>query len=65
MQWRSGRISRTARDAVAGGRTGQGAFMDWARILAYLAEMTDQELLARNEYLAAESRIMRRSCKLD
>ena len=27
--------------------------MDWARILAYLAEMTDQELLARNEYLAA------------
>ena len=39
--------------------------MDWARILAYLAEMTDQELLARNEYLAAESRIMRRSWKLD
>ena len=39
--------------------------MDWARILAYLAEMTDQELLARNEYLAAESRIMRRRWKVD
>jgi hypothetical protein len=26
--------------------------MDWPRILAYVTEMLDQELLARNEYLA-------------
>ena len=29
--------------------------MDWARILAYVTGTVDQELLARNEYLAAES----------
>jgi putative transposase len=29
--------------------------MDWARILAYVTGMVDQELLARNEYLAAEN----------
>jgi hypothetical protein len=28
--------------------------MDWARILAYVTGTVDQELLARNEYLAAE-----------
>ena len=27
--------------------------MDWARILAYVTETVDQELLARSEYLAA------------
>ena len=27
--------------------------MDWARILAYVMGTVDQELLARNEYLAA------------
>ena len=27
--------------------------MDWARILAYVTGTVDQELLARNEYLAA------------
>src|SRR4030081_1503344 len=37
---------------------GQGAVMDWARILAYVTGTVDQELLARNEYLAAENRIM-------
>jgi hypothetical protein len=26
--------------------------MDWARILAYFTRMADQELVARNEYLA-------------
>ncbi len=31
--------------------------MDWARILAYVTGTVDQELLARNEYLAAENRI--------
>jgi hypothetical protein len=30
--------------------------MDWARMLAYLTGTVDQELLARNEYLAAENR---------
>jgi putative transposase len=28
--------------------------MDWARILAFVTGMVNQELLARNEYLAAE-----------
>jgi hypothetical protein len=28
--------------------------MDWARILAYVTGTMDQELLARNEYLATE-----------
>jgi hypothetical protein len=30
--------------------------MDWAHILAFVTGMVDQELLARNEYLAAENR---------
>ena len=33
--------------------------MDWARILAYVTGTVDQELLARNEYLAAENRIIK------
>jgi putative transposase len=33
--------------------------MDWARILAYVTGSVDQELLARNEYLAAENRILK------
>ena len=33
--------------------------MDWPRILAYVTGTVDQELLARNEYLAAENRILR------
>ena len=36
---------------------GEGAVMDWARILAYVTGTVDQELLARNEYLAAENRM--------
>jgi putative transposase len=28
--------------------------MDWARILAYVTGLVDQELLVRTEYLAAE-----------
>jgi len=32
--------------------------MDWARVLAYVTGTVDQELLARNEYLAAENRIL-------
>src|SRR3979409_217208 len=38
---------------------GQGAIMDWARIRAYVTGTVDQELLARNEYLAAENRIIK------
>jgi putative transposase len=37
--------------------------MDWARILAYVTVTVDQELLARNEYLAAENRIMKAQLK--
>lgn len=33
--------------------------MDWKRILAYVSGTVDQELLARNEYLAAENRILK------
>jgi putative transposase len=33
--------------------------MDWARGLAYVTGTVDQELLARNEYLAAENRILK------
>src|SRR6201993_190265 len=38
---------------------GKGTVMDWARILAYVTGTGDQELLARNEYLAAENRILK------
>jgi hypothetical protein len=38
---------------------GKGTIMDWARILAYVTGTVDQELLARNEYLAAENRILK------
>src|SRR5450631_2239797 len=37
----------------------KGTVMDWARILAYVSGTVDQELLARNEYLAAENRILK------
>jgi hypothetical protein len=37
--------------------------MDWARILAYVTGTVDQELLARNEYLAAQNRIMKAQFK--
>ena len=43
--------------------SGQGSVMDWARILAYVTGTVDQELLARNEYLAAENRIMKAQLK--
>ena len=35
--------------------------MDWARILAYVTGMVDQELLARNEYLVTENPLGRRA----
>lgn len=37
--------------------------MDWARMLAYVTGTVDQELMARNEYLAAENRIMKAQLK--
>ena len=37
--------------------------MDWARILAFVTGKVDQELLARNEYLAAENRILKAQLK--
>src|SRR5260370_15687644 len=36
-----------------------GSAMLWARMLAYITGTVDQELLLRNEYLAAENRILR------
>ena len=38
---------------------GKGTVMGWARILAYVTGTVDQELLARNKYLAAENRILK------
>jgi hypothetical protein len=35
----------------------------WARILAYVTGMVDQELPARNEYLVAENRILKAQLK--
>ncbi len=37
--------------------------MIWARVLAYITGTVDQELLLRNEYLAAENRILRAQIK--
>jgi hypothetical protein len=37
--------------------------MNWARILALVTGMVDQELLARIEYLAAENRILKAQLK--
>jgi hypothetical protein len=45
-------------DSTTGDRRKE-AVMDCARILAYVTGTVDQELLARNEYLAAENRIRR------
>src|SRR5262249_46631040 len=40
-----------------------GRLMIWARMLAYITGTVDQELLLRNEYLAAEHRILRAQIK--
>jgi len=37
--------------------------MDWMRMLAYITGTVDQELLLRNEYRAAENRILRAQIK--
>ncbi|MSO23871.1 MAG: hypothetical protein EXQ58_11645 [Acidobacteria bacterium] len=38
--------------------------MDWPRLLAYITGTVDQELILRNEYLAAENRILKRQIKV-
>jgi putative transposase len=40
-----------------------GRLMKWARILAKISGTVDQELLLRNEYLAAENQILRAQLK--
>jgi hypothetical protein len=40
-------------------RRGEGAFMEWTRILAYIKGSVDQERLLRNEYVAGDNRIFR------
>src|ERR1700756_5752360 len=42
---------------------GEGTVMDWTHILACVAGTVDLELLARNEYLAAENRILKAQLK--
>ena len=37
--------------------------MDWARLLAYIFGAANQELLLRNEYLAAENRMLKAQLK--
>ena len=37
--------------------------MELARVLAYVTGTVDQEVLARNEYLAAENRILKAQLK--
>jgi len=53
------RILAAINGATIQGQSGRGTVMDWTRIiLAYVTGTVDQELLARNEYLAAENRIL-------
>jgi putative transposase len=37
--------------------------MNWKRMLAYVTGSVDEELLARNEYLVTENRILRNQIK--
>jgi hypothetical protein len=37
--------------------------MDWARILAYITETVDQELILRIEYIVTENRILKAQLK--
>jgi hypothetical protein len=49
--------------ALIADRRANGGFVEWARILAFITGTVDQELLLRNEYLAAENRILRSQLK--
>jgi hypothetical protein len=44
-------------------RIAQTGRYGWARVLAYVTGTVDQELLARNEYLATENRILKDQLK--
>ena len=44
---------------IVGSVWGSRTAMDWARMLAYVTGTVDQELSTRNEYLAAENRIIK------
>ena len=51
-------------DRIVGAMAGRWAIsMIWSRMLAYITGTVDQELLLRNEYLAAENRILRAQIK--
>src|ERR1019366_7940462 len=57
-----GFLGRLRAPSRIGGQMG-GGLMEWARILAYITGTVDHELLLRNEYLAAENRILRGELK--
>jgi len=62
--WARRALSVTLFGAINGGHcepAGMGELMEWARIRAYISGTVDQELLLRNEYLAAENQILRDS----
>src|ERR1039457_850893 len=59
----SARFFGAIKGAHRGSAGTQGGLMEWARILAYITGTVDQELLLRNEYLAAENRILRGQLK--
>src|ERR1700693_4346401 len=50
-------------EPIADQRAKWGRPMEWARILAYITGTVARELLLRNEYLAAENRILRGQLK--
>ena len=54
-----GRLFRTVRDAVAEDQCGVGGGYGLGTPLTYVTGTVDQDLLARNEYLAAENRILK------
>ncbi len=47
-------LSRSCDDGQSGMKNNH-----WARLLAYVTGLVNQELLLQNEYLAAENRILR------
>jgi hypothetical protein len=51
-------LSSVILKATTGGPVMMGQRVKWTRILAYITGTVDQELLLRNEYLAAENRIL-------
>ena len=63
----SSRVARyffaASMEPIADRWANRGRLMEWARILAYITGTVDQELLLRNEYLAADNRILRDQLK--